>query len=553
MTKAQSRIKYLFTALLFVVSVLSLQFGYVKFASAAPVTYQGGGGDTKFSTAANWVGGVVPTNGDTIIFTTGSSNTGLSVNNDIVGLNVAGITATGVNGYTTTITGQDLTVSGNITHNNAGSLVLDLNLKLATNVTMTGNVVFAGTGKSINIQNHNLTVSNPVAVCRAVNNVSGSGNISLSTPVADLSGYNFVTANSGFTGQISAISGSLVVGNANAFVNSTGIVVSGAGTLIVLSSADQTITTPITLSGSGSISAQNGGSSCTVKRANTNRNVVTTTLAGPLTLLSDFAYSGVDEMKVTGALTSNGHVFSARNGAGTITTSDGAVTSTPFTTHITDTTGDTVLVVNKETLDLSGGRETIQVSPGATLKGTGTVNLLSNIGTVNPGNSPGKLTVKTAYVMGNGATHEVEVLNKDSYDQLVVGADFTSGGGYANPITLSSSGSFLKVILYDGWSITQGDQFTIADNRSDTAVSGTYDGLAEGAQFVVDGITFSITYVGGDGNDIVITALNTGSDPTPPNTGVAKQLLANPAVTVILGIVTAGLFAAFAIRRKSVR
>ncbi|MFO7494219.1 MAG: hypothetical protein R6X05_01135, partial [Desulfobacterales bacterium] len=36
-------------------------------------------------------------------------------------------------------------------------------------------------------------------------------------------------------------------------------------------------------------------------------------------------------------------------------------------------------------------------------------------------------------------------------------------------------------------------------------VSGTFNGLAEGAFFVQDGVLFSITYLGGDGNDVVLT------------------------------------------------
>src|SRR5262249_1921413 len=49
---------------------------------------------------------------------------------------------------------------------------------------------------------------------------------------------------------------------------------------------------------------------------------------------------------------------------------------------------------------------------------------------------------------------------------------------------------------------------------------GTFNGLPEGAQFTLNNGTvsqlFQITYVGGDGNDIVLTRLNTPPVLTPP-------------------------------------
>ena len=37
--------------------------------------------------------------------------------------------------------------------------------------------------------------------------------------------------------------------------------------------------------------------------------------------------------------------------------------------------------------------------------------------------------------------------------------------------------------------------------------TGTFTGLPEGAIFTADGTEFQITYKGGDGNDVVITAV----------------------------------------------
>src|SRR5579883_169091 len=51
-----------------------------------------------------------------------------------------------------------------------------------------------------------------------------------------------------------------------------------------------------------------------------------------------------------------------------------------------------------------------------------------------------------------------------------------------------------------------GTSLDLGENESSSAISGTFAGLAEGATFTVDGMTFKITYKGGSsGHDVVIT------------------------------------------------
>ena len=199
---------------------------------------------------------------------------------------------------------------------------------------------------------------------------------------------------------------------------------------------------------------------------------------------------------------------------------------------------------------LNGVRNFIIVGGAAILKGTGTAEIIAVApkGSVRPGNSPGTLTAKQSY--SSQGELEVEIVNTGSYDKIVAGEEYD---GTDTDAVIIGDGATLRTVLYDGWSIAQGDQFMIIDNRSTTQVDGTYENLDEGAQFVVDGITFSITYVGGDGNDVVLTALNAGSDPTPPNTGAAKLILSNPVVVAGLGIATAVALMALAIRQRSTR
>ena len=69
-----------------------------------------------------------------------------------------------------------------------------------------------------------------------------------------------------------------------------------------------------------------------------------------------------------------------------------------------------------------------------------------------------------------------------------------------------------------------GDSFTIIDHRGNGATTGSFGEMwAEGAQFLVRGprglfVTMTITYKGGDGNDVVLRALTReqlGSGPPP--------------------------------------
>src|SRR5262249_26076879 len=96
----------------------------------------------------------------------------------------------------------------------------------------------------------------------------------------------------------------------------------------------------------------------------------------------------------------------------------------------------------------------------------------------------------------NGATLSVELNGTaagSGYDQVLV----TSGG-----IILSNS--TLSVTL--GYTPSLGDKFTIISNAPNSAVLGTFSGLAEGDYLAVGASSFQITYLGNGGNDVVLVA-----------------------------------------------
>jgi autotransporter-associated beta strand protein len=71
--------------------------------------------------------------------------------------------------------------------------------------------------------------------------------------------------------------------------------------------------------------------------------------------------------------------------------------------------------------------------------------------------------------------------------------------------TVSLGGSVLSVDLLGNFKPTNGTSFLIIDNDGSDAIVGTFAGLPEGAVFGGDGLPFRISYVGGTGNDVVIT------------------------------------------------
>src|SRR5262249_20734986 len=65
------------------------------------------------------------------------------------------------------------------------------------------------------------------------------------------------------------------------------------------------------------------------------------------------------------------------------------------------------------------------------------------------------------------------------------------------------NGATLDLAL--GFTPARGNTFTIIDNTGTAPVSGTFARLPEGGTTTVNGTTFRISYVGGTGNDVVLT------------------------------------------------
>ena len=195
--------------------------------------------------------------------------------------------------------------------------------------------------------------------------------------------------------------------------------------------------------------------------------------------------------------------------------------------------------VRQGALQLDGAasvQAALAVAAGATLSGGGRIDgELSNAGTV----VPDALRVSAGYAQDPSGT-------------LHISPDRPVGLVVAGPVRLAG-------VLRIAAGVAPGDvqRITLIDNSGSAPVAGTFDGLPEGATLAAAGTTYQISYLGGDGNDVVLTigeraagsvfgALNGAT------VGRGRSLL--PLIGVAFLVLLAGAAVAFVqLRRRSRR
>ena len=387
-------------------------------AAGATTTWTGTSGDGKFSTSGNWSGGV-PTDGDIIVLpaTDGSPHT---LDNDLSGVAFAGVIYGGgnvMNATEYTINTLALKANATITQSGfASSIVMSGSVTAAGALTFVGTTSpFYATGPNNNVNFTNLTITDAPSAC-------GGGVI------------DFVNWKPSGTVTVGGTSFYGLVGTeANATVQANATLGLPSGTL------------PTNLTFAGGAMTDDGGCDNEYHLYVSDN----TTLSGAITLNGNVKYyiAANKTLTITGTINGPSYAMQAASGsAGTFVNNASSNNSeTPSGSQevpvtelpaITDSQPNQSLTVASKTIvALDGQRGSVTVSDLAVLKGTGIANsvYVNTLGFIAPGHSPGKFTILTDWSLYG--TYLAEVQDKNTYDQLEVGANYSGGG---NAVTLGA-------------------------------------------------------------------------------------------------------------------
>lgn len=219
----------------------------------------------------------------------------------------------------------------------------------------------------------------------------------------------------------------------------------GSSVAATYSSGSSTISVPLTLTGTRTVSVSAGGQ---------------LRMSGPVSGSGGLTKTSAGTLRISGS--------SALAHSGPTTVSSGLMT------------------LESATIQSSP----IAVGNGGTLTGSGTVPAV----TVSSGGHLDPTALST------------DNLSLAAGSQFTAALDGTTAGVSYSQATVTGSvdvsGSTLATGM--GYTPTLGDTFTIVDNDGSDAVVGTFSGLAEGATFTSGSRLLRISYIGGTGNDIVL-------------------------------------------------
>ncbi|MSR31085.1 MAG: hypothetical protein EXR99_06205 [Gemmataceae bacterium] len=170
-----------------------------------------------------------------------------------------------------------------------------------------------------------------------------------------------------------------------------------------------------------------------------------------------------------------------------------------------------ILQLNNGTLQMSANYNSATVNlAGGTLTGNGQVSqVLGSKGTLAPGATLGTLTLANQLVLGPG----------NFFDSNINGA---SAGSFGQVRVLGGLTNLGQAVLRipQATNLSQGQTVTLIDNSgASPGVLNQFAGLSEGASIPVGNTTFTISYKGGNGNDVVLKVQSVVAPPAPPTGG----------------------------------
>ncbi len=396
----------------------------------------------------------------------------------------------------------------NTGNGNLGSLAAAKTITLGGGtLSYTGSTTISSNNLALNLTaNSVLEVTNSAATFRSGGTLSGTSQLTINGPGVVALGQNTANATygNGFTGDIVVSNGAtLSLRNPNSMGSTAGGAAAGTttiqngGTLLL----DPFSQTSVSFN-SESIAFQ--GSSTLTNRLNGQSSLSTAitgsvSTAGTLTVNTreDVVTSSPVSLELSGAITGNGGInFGTTGGrSGTYIVSSNS-NGYLGTTNVKS--GNLVVSGNISTSSLT------TVESGASLSGSGTVGDLSILsgGSLNPGSSPGQLTVDGNYNQAGTLNIEVNGLTAGTqHDQVNVLGTVTLGG--------------ILTTSFSGFSPANGNLIFILLNDGADAVSGTFAGLAQNDVVTTfGGYTWQISYNANSdtglftgGNDVALMAV----------------------------------------------
>jgi autotransporter-associated beta strand protein len=435
---------------------------YPVSATAATRTWDGGGANSLWTNATNWVDDVAPVAGDDLFFPVAPPNL-FPVNNFPAGTTFNSLIFAG-GGYT--LGGSSIALNAGILATNGANNFINNPLVLNSNQTFT---IKAGSSSfslptAIDTNGKDLTWdigTTTLAQVQAV--ISGAGGL-----IKTGAGSVLLYASNTFSGPVQINQGFLNIYHGHSLGDTNAATTVASGTILTLANSI-TVAEPLVLSGTLNIAGPGQ------------------VLAGPLTLATTNPTIQVAtdaSLAVDAVISGPGGFTKAFPGTLTLNSNN----TFPGTIFVTAGT----LAVNG-----SQPNNPVNLAPG-TLAGTGTVGAVTfgvvGSRTLTPGNNgPSILTCSnlSLYLTTLFATDLNGAIPGFGYDQVNVHG------------TVALSNAILSLTL--GYTPALGDTFTIINNDGADPVSGTFNGLLAGALLTNGATIFRIAYNGGDGNDVILT------------------------------------------------
>ena len=514
--------------------VLVAIFVFVKPAFAATKTWDGGGGNLNFSTPANWSGDTVPVNGDALVFDSTELSSNVTLNNDMVGLSLTGITFAGVGGTGDYhLTGNALNIQGSIAQDaddfGGYEPQIDLNLNFTGDVTV--DAVWVSQLSTITMNGYDMTLttpSNPGNSCRVANigaAVNGSGAIRVPSGAGSFGGGG--SAVGSFSGPIIIGSGAFFATDSRQ-LNAASSLTSTNGEIWVSTGVyngvdydtDVTIDTPMTLS--GTFRPYDGSLGWTGCNGDGNlSSSVDLHLPNNFWLNGDLIYRGQDvDTIVTGSYISNGHAVSAHGSSVGLLTLPAEDTAPGAPTGLTATPSSGQVALSWTAPGSNGGQAIsdyvieykLSTDGGWTtyVDGTSTTPSVTIAGLTN--GSVYNFRISAVNLVGQGTASSVATATPSTAPGAPTGASAVRGNAQATV-------SFTAPASDGGSAITS---YTV------TSSPGGFTGTGSGSPIVVSGLTNGTSYT------FTVTATNpAGTSPASAATTAVTPAAAPGAPTSV--------------------